>query len=96
MSNSPDNFLRIDRRKLLFGTLSIGAGSVMGMLHKFSLAKATPVVSQLGIPGSFPGRVVEVAHIESVVNGELRREPVREMVARGMMELTGAIDNVTS
>ncbi|MGK7917333.1 MAG: hypothetical protein AB4038_17595 [Prochloraceae cyanobacterium] len=72
MSNSSDNFLNIDRRKLLFGTLSLGAGSVMGMLHKFSLATAKPVVSQLGIPGSFPGRVVEVANLESVVNGKFR------------------------
>ena len=96
MSNSSDNFLNINRRKLLLGTLSVGAGSVMGMLHKFSLATASPTVSQLGIPGPFPGRVVEVAHSESVVNGEFRRQPVREMVARGMMELTGAVDDVTS
>ncbi|WP_051289771.1 DUF362 domain-containing protein [Dolichospermum circinale] len=96
MSNFSDNLLNINRRQLLLGTLSVGAGSVMGIFHKFSLATATPVVSRLGIPGSFPGRVVEVGHIESVVNGEFRREPVRQMVARGMMELTGAADNVSS
>ncbi|MCW9680639.1 DUF362 domain-containing protein [Dolichospermum planctonicum UHCC 0167] len=96
MSNFSDNFLNINRRQLLLGTLSVGAGSAMGIFHKFSLATATPVVSRLGIPGSFPGRVVEVGHIESVVNGEFRREPVRQMVARGMMELTGATDNVSS
>lgn len=99
MSNSSNNFLNIHRRQLLLGTLSIGAGSVMaGMSHKFSLAKTTPGVAKLGIPGPFPGRVVEVAHIESVVNGngEFRREPVRQMVARGMMELTGAGDHVSS
>ena len=58
MSNFSDQFFNINRRKLLLGTLSVGAGSAMtGMFHKFSLAKATPVVSQLGIPGPFPGRV---------------------------------------
>ena len=96
MSNSSDRFLNINRRTLLLGTLSLGAGIPMGMLHKFSLATATPLVSQLGMPGPFPGRVVEVAHPESVINGKFRREPVRQMVERGMMELTGALDDVTS
>ncbi len=73
MSNSSDNFLNIDRRKLLLGTLSVGAGSVLGIFQKFSVASPAPVVSPLGIPGPFPGRVVEVAHIESVVDGEFRR-----------------------
>ena len=82
MSNSSDNFLNIDRRKLLLGTLSVGAGGVMGMFHKLFLATATPVVSQLGIPGPSPRRVVEVAHIESVVNGEFRRQPVREILSQ--------------
>ena len=54
MSNFSDNFLNINRRQLLLGTLSVGAGSAMGIFHKFSLATATPVVSRLGIPGSFP------------------------------------------
>ena len=96
MINSSDNFLNMDRRKLLLGILSAGTGSIMGLFDKLSLAKATPEISRFGIPGPFPGRVVEVTHIGSVVNGEFRHEPVREMVARGMMELTGAIDNVTS
>ncbi len=82
MSNSSDNFLNIDRRKLLLGTLSIGGGGVMGMFHKLFLATATPVVSQLGSPGSTPGRGVGVAQIESVVKGEFRRQPVRELLSQ--------------
>jgi uncharacterized protein (DUF362 family) len=96
MSNSSDNVLKIDRRKLLLGTFSVGAGSVMGMFHQSSLAKTQSVLSPSGIPGPFPGRVIEVAHIESVVNGEFRREPVRQMVERGMMELTDSVDGVSA
>jgi uncharacterized protein (DUF362 family) len=44
------------------------------------------------MPGPFPGRVIEVAHRGSVVEGEVRSEPVRAMVARGMKELCGSED----
>lgn len=44
------------------------------------------------IPGRFPGRVVEVHHPGSVANGHVAAEPVGQMVARGMTELTGAPD----
>src|SRR5262245_31765972 len=42
------------------------------------------------MPGPFPGRVIEVAHRGSVVQGEVRAEPVRAMVGRGMQELFAA------
>jgi uncharacterized protein (DUF362 family) len=42
------------------------------------------------LPGRWPGKVVEVHHPGSVVEGEIQLEPVRQMVARGMRELTGA------
>jgi uncharacterized protein (DUF362 family) len=44
------------------------------------------------MPGPFPGRVIEVAHRGSVVEGEVRAEPVRDMVGRGMKELFGTED----
>jgi uncharacterized protein (DUF362 family) len=47
-----------------------------------------------GIPGPFPGRVVEVAHAGSVV-GDTVQEPVAAtMVERGMRELVGCPDAV--
>lgn len=46
----------------------------------------------LGIPGPFPGRVIEVHHPGSVVRRKVQREPVHEMVERGMVDLTGASD----
>jgi hypothetical protein len=45
----------------------------------------------LGMPGAFPGRVIEVRH-ESAVRPDhtINPEPVEKMMARGMCELTGA------
>ncbi len=54
-------------------------------------ALATQVASKkLGIPGPFRGRVVAVQHPASITSGKYQREPVREMMRRGMMDLTGA------
>lgn len=44
------------------------------------------------MPGLFPGRVARVTHPGSIVSGVYQSEPVREMMRRGMMELTGAPD----
>jgi hypothetical protein len=51
-------------------------------------SKAAP--SKLGMPGLFPGRVVAVQHPGSIVSGAYQAEPVRQMMRRGMAELTGA------
>jgi len=48
---------------------------------------ATP---KLGIPGPYPGRVVEVHHPGSIVFGAYQAEPVKAVMRKGMMELTGA------
>jgi len=48
----------------------------------------------LGIPGPFPGRVVEVHDPRSVVQGAIQSERVQAMLDRGMRELTGAPDAV--
>lgn len=45
---------------------------------------------KLGIPGPYRGRVVAVQHPASIVTGRYQREPVREMMRKGMMDLTGA------
>ncbi len=58
-----------------------------------SLAQGAPQTTskkKLGIPGPYPGRVVAVEHPGSVISGHYQREPVRAMMRRGMMELTGA------
>jgi hypothetical protein len=44
------------------------------------------------MPGQYRGRVVSVEHSASIINGEFQREPIRDMLRRGMQELTGAPD----
>ncbi len=44
------------------------------------------------MPGPYPGRVVEVHHPGSIAAGVYRAEPVKAMMQRGMLELTGAPD----
>jgi len=47
---------------------------------------------RLGMPGLHPGRVVAVSHPGSIVEGRFQAEPIRRMLAEGMMELTDAED----
>ena len=71
--------LKLTRREVLSSSLLTGAAA-----HSASSPK------KLGIPGPFPGRVVEVAHPGSIVSGRYNREAVRDTMRKGMMELTGA------
>jgi len=48
-----------------------------------------PEKSSLGMPGLFPGRVVEVSHSESIVRNRVSQPVIRGMIERGMKELTG-------
>lgn len=52
--------------------------------------KRTAHPAGLGIPGPYPGRVVAVHHKGSIVSGAYQAGPVREMMRKGMAELTGA------
>ncbi len=45
---------------------------------------------EFALPGRYPGKVVEVNHPGSVVQGVIKAQAVQQMVDRGMMELTGA------
>ena len=53
-------------------------------------AKVHAATTKLGIPGPYPGRVVEVRDPRSIVSGAYQAEPVKAMMQKGMMELTGA------
>jgi uncharacterized protein (DUF362 family) len=48
----------------------------------------------LGVPGPYPGRVIEVRNPALIKDGKKSLEAVKETVARGMKELTGADDAV--
>src|SRR5947207_8439739 len=47
-----------------------------------------------GIPGPFPGRVVEVTHAGSVVEDAVQESIAATMVERGMQDLVGSSDAV--
>lgn len=72
----------------------LGAGAVTAALSVRDLALSAQVSSKapeskLAMPGLYRGRVVEVVHPGSIVNGQYQAEPVMQMMQRGMKELTG-------
>ena len=48
--------------------------------------------SKLAMPGLYRGRVVAIGHPASIVEGKFQAEPIRQMISKGMLELTGAPD----
>ncbi len=72
----------VERRDFLKAALSA--------LPAARAAGQAPPPQKLGIPGPYRGRVIAVEHPGSIISGRYQREPVREMLRKGMMELTGA------
>lgn len=58
------------------------------------LGQLAAQAGQLGIPGPYPGRVVEVHHPGSVQQGQRDANAVRMMLDRGMRELVGSDESV--
>lgn len=52
------------------------------------------LAGKLGIPGPFPGRVVEARNSAMIRDGVKNADAIRATVARGLKELTGADDGV--
>lgn len=91
----------MDRRTFLYnaalGTLNLG---VLGWqirqpepaLGSLAIDVQAPPLprSPLGMPGLFPGRVVEAHHSTSLVGGRVSQPVIRVMVEEGMKTLTGA------
>ncbi len=71
------------RRRFLQGALAALAASSV----RVSRAQTA---ERLGIPGPYRGRVVSVQHPGSIAGGRYQAEPVRAMIDKGLMELTGA------
>jgi hypothetical protein len=74
-----------DRRRLLESAL-LGATTAAVQSRSRASAAAAPQ----GMPGPYPGQVVAVESPGCIVAGAYQREPVRQMVDRGMRELTAA------
>jgi len=54
-------------------------------VHEAPLGKRSP----LGMPGLYPGRVVELSDARSIVGNRVSQPIVRQMLEQGMKELTG-------
>jgi uncharacterized protein (DUF362 family) len=90
----------MNRRSFVFsttlGTLSLGLGrfpqraAVAPKDLKIDVHAPQMQISPLGMPGLFPGRVVEVHHAGSIVNRRVSPPAVRTMLDEGMKALTGA------
>lgn len=52
------------------------------------------IEGKLGVPGPYPGRVIEARNPTMIRDGVKNREAIKATVARGMKELTGADDAV--
>ena len=85
MASMPATRLCLHRRKFL-ATLSAAP------LALSSCVSSKAELSKLGIPGLFKGRVVAVEHAGSIIQGAYQAEPVRDMLRRGMVGLTGSDD----
>ena len=87
----------IDRRVFIGGIVAAGAVGAAGVVRRATRGPRFPHLEfdlRPGIPGLYPGRVIEVAHAKSVTGGVRDRTVVNAMVARGMRELVGAEDAV--
>jgi hypothetical protein len=86
----------MNRRVFLSGTAA--ALPLLSALHA-SASEPNPADSKtpagrLGVPGPYPGRVVEARNPAMIRGGVRNREAVKATLARGMKELTGAGDSV--
>lgn len=87
----------ISRRSLLAGMSAVPViEGVKRVSASESRLLADPLFdkSKLGIPGPFPGRVIEARNPAMSNGGKKNREAIKATLARGMKELTGADDGV--
>lgn len=89
----------MDRRAFLGGAAAglVGGGALGWSLNQWLSARQAPLVAsrragELGLPGPYPGRVVEVHHPGSVRGTKRNREAVSQMIGRGLRELVGSDD----
>ncbi|HEX5444823.1 MAG TPA: DUF362 domain-containing protein [Pirellulales bacterium] len=92
----------MDRRTFLTGAAAgLAGGAALGWTGRHWLRPGpAPVLpaegivraGELGLPGPYPGRVIEVHHPGSIANKKRDRDAIRAMIGRGMRELVGSDD----
>jgi hypothetical protein len=75
--------MQTDRREFLQSAL-LGATAAGAQSSSHAQSRG------LGIPGPYPGRVIAIEHPGSIASGKYQPETIRQMMERGMTELTGA------
>jgi hypothetical protein len=75
--------MTITRRKLLVNSAAAAAATALQ-------SQSRAATSRPGMPGPFPGRVVAVEHPGSIISNTYQAEPVRQMMRKGIAELTAA------
>src|SRR5947207_9667082 len=92
----------MDRRTFVKGTFLGGAGLLLHgfavRAQSDASAPALPPIethglpqvkpSPLGMPGLFPGRVVEVSNANAIARNRVAQPEIKVMIERGMKELT--------
>jgi uncharacterized protein (DUF362 family) len=86
---SPQDSLAFDRRTFLQATASVAGLAALGAAPAPAEAQAQAARKDLGMPGPYPGRVIEVKHSDSVRDGVPNPDVVNRMVGRGLSALTG-------
>ena len=94
--------MAMDRRTFVkrtcMGSASLLVGGLTAPGEEVVLPQAPPIdvheaprrkKSPLGMPGLFPGRVVEIADKRSIVRNRVSQPIVHDMLDRGLKELTG-------
>jgi uncharacterized protein (DUF362 family) len=81
--------MAFDRRAFLAASLAATAAAQKAVAQKRASAPAKESAKR-GIPGPYPGQVVAVHHDGSIIGDQYQAEPVRQMMERGMKELTHA------
>jgi hypothetical protein len=87
------------RRNFLTAAAGVPALAALAVAHVSSQRRAEAAGAalpdgSLGIPGPYPGRVIEVKNPRMIRAGVKDRAAIKEAVDRGMKELTGADDAV--
>src|SRR5579875_3802563 len=84
------------RRRLAYNS-KVGGGMqthrrefLSSLLAAVTVPAAQSAAKREGIPGPFRGRVIAVEHSGCIANNRYQPEAIRQMMQRGMAELTGA------
>jgi hypothetical protein len=90
---------RVGRRQFLTASaaapaLAVVPSAYVSAQEPKAAAGRTSLDRKWGIPGPYPGRVIEIRNSRMIKNDVKNRGAIHEAVARGMKELTGATDAV--